>query len=66
MNDAAPAFVKRNPSAGPANGRPRTKERSTCESCSTHRGPIVNVLHPGAVHCVTIGMPTRYPLEANS
>ena len=27
------------------------------------RGPIVSVSHPGAVHCVTIGMPAPYPLR---
>ena len=64
-NDAAPASVNRNSSAGAAKGRPRTKERSTCESCSTQSGPIVSVLHPGAVHCVAIGMPRRYPIETN-
>jgi GMP synthase-like glutamine amidotransferase len=27
-----------------------------------HKGPIVSVLQPGAVHCVMIGMSVRYPL----
>jgi hypothetical protein len=38
------------------NGRPRTKTRVTGASCSTHSGPMVNVLQPGAVHFVMIGM----------
>jgi hypothetical protein len=57
--------MRRNSSAGRANGRPRTNVRSTCMSCSTQSGPIVSVLHPGTVHCVAIGMPRRYPIETN-
>jgi hypothetical protein len=58
-----PVVEKRNSSAGGTKGRPRTKVRSTRKSCSMQRGPIVSVLQPGTVHCVTIGMPGRYPFE---
>jgi hypothetical protein len=46
------------------NGRPRTNVRSTHVSCFMHSGPIVSVSHPGAVHCVTIGMTARYRFAA--
>jgi GMP synthase (glutamine-hydrolysing) len=49
-----------------SNGRPRTKTRVTGRSCSTHSGPMVSVSQPGTVHCVTIGMRTRYPLGHSS
>jgi hypothetical protein len=42
-------------------GRLPTKNRSDSCSCSMHRGPIVSVSQPGAVHCVTIGMSAEYP-----
>jgi len=31
-----------------------------------HIGPIVNVSHPSAAHCMTIGMDDRYPLVVSS
>jgi hypothetical protein len=35
-------------------------------SWSMQNGPIVSVSHPGAVHCVTIGISCWYPLSGRA